>query len=103
MWTYCRRLRRGGKVASRPDLRQSGHVVRINRVYTRAGDDGTTALVGGQRVPKDSPRIEAYGTVDELNSVIGAALASGSVAEIKNESSTSGSVVRLISELNAGG
>jgi cob(I)alamin adenosyltransferase len=52
-------------------------MVRINRVYTRAGDDGTTALTGGQRVPKDSLRIEAYGTVDELNSVIGVAVASG--------------------------
>lgn len=54
-------------------------MVRINRVYTRAGDDGTTALVGGQRVPKDSLRIEAYGTIDELNSTIGVAIASGAV------------------------
>jgi cob(I)alamin adenosyltransferase len=52
-------------------------MVRINRVYTRAGDDGTTALSGGQRVPKDSLRIEAYGTVDELNSAIGVAVALG--------------------------
>ncbi len=50
---------------------------RITKVYTRTGDDGTTGLGGGQRVPKDSPRIEAYGTVDELNSAIGAALAAG--------------------------
>ena len=49
--------------------------VRINRVYTRAGDGGETALVGGRRVPKDSPRIEAYGTIDELNSVVGLARA----------------------------
>jgi cob(I)alamin adenosyltransferase len=55
---------------------QAVGMVRINRVYTRAGDDGTTALVGGQRVPKDSIRIEAYGTVDELNSVVGVAIAS---------------------------
>lgn len=55
---------------------QAVGMVRINRVYTRAGDDGTTALVGGQRVPKDSLRIEAYGTVDELNSVVGVAIAS---------------------------
>jgi len=47
----------------------------INRVYTRQGDRGETGLVGGQRVPKDSPRIEAYGTVDELNAVLGAARA----------------------------
>jgi cob(I)alamin adenosyltransferase len=52
-------------------------VVRINRVYTRAGDKGETALGGGQRVAKDSTRIEAYGTVDELNSVIGVAIANG--------------------------
>ena len=45
----------------------------INRVYTRQGDGGETALVGGQRVPKDALRIEAYGTVDELNSFLGAA------------------------------
>ena len=47
--------------------------VRITRVYTRTGDRGETALVGGRRVPKDSPRIEAYGTVDELNAIIGLA------------------------------
>ncbi|MCC6381116.1 MAG: cob(I)yrinic acid a,c-diamide adenosyltransferase [Dehalococcoidia bacterium] len=52
-------------------------MVHINRVYTRAGDDGTTALGGGQRVRKDSLRIESYGTVDELNSVLGVAIASG--------------------------
>lgn len=45
----------------------------INRVYTRQGDAGDTMLAGGQRVPKDSPRIEAYGTVDELNAFVGAA------------------------------
>ena len=50
---------------------------RITRVYTRTGDDGTTSLGDGGRVPKESPRIEAYGTVDELNSAIGVALASG--------------------------
>jgi len=47
----------------------------INRVYTRQGDAGDTSLAGGQRVPKDSPRIEAYGTVDELNAFVGAARA----------------------------
>lgn len=48
-------------------------MVRITKVYTRTGDKGDTALVGGKRVPKDSPRIEAYGTIDELNSVVGLA------------------------------
>jgi len=50
---------------------------RITKVYTRTGDDGTTGLGGGQRVPKESPRVEAYGTVDELSSAIGVALAHG--------------------------
>lgn len=45
----------------------------INRVYTRHGDGGTTRLVGGQEVPKDDGRIDAYGTVDELNAFVGAA------------------------------
>lgn len=45
--------------------------IRITRVYTRTGDDGMTALVGGKRVPKDAARIDAYGTVDELNAVVG--------------------------------
>ncbi len=47
--------------------------IRITRVYTRTGDRGDTALVGGRRVPKDSARIEAYGTIDELNAIIGLA------------------------------
>jgi cob(I)alamin adenosyltransferase len=50
---------------------------RLTRIYTRTGDDGTTSLGGGQRVPKDSLRVSAYGTVDELNSAIGLALAHG--------------------------
>jgi len=47
--------------------------VRITKVYTRTGDRGETALVGGKRVAKDSLRIEAYGTIDELNSIVGLA------------------------------
>ena len=47
--------------------------MRITRVYTRTGDQGQTRLVGGQQVRKDAPRIEAYGTVDELNAVLGLA------------------------------
>ena len=45
----------------------------LNRIYTRTGDAGATHLAGGQQVAKDSPRIEAYGTVDELNAFVGAA------------------------------
>jgi cob(I)alamin adenosyltransferase len=48
---------------------------RLSKIYTRTGDAGTTGLGDGSRVPKDSPRVEAYGTVDELNSAIGVVLA----------------------------
>jgi len=51
--------------------------VALNRIYTKRGDTGETGLAGGQRVPKDSPRIEAYGTVDELNALLGVAYTSG--------------------------
>ena len=44
---------------------------RLSRIYTRTGDKGTTGLGDGTRVDKDSLRVEAYGTVDELNSIIG--------------------------------
>ena len=50
---------------------------RLDRIYTKTGDEGMTGLGGGQRVAKDSLRVEAYGTVDELNSHIGVALAIG--------------------------
>src|SRR3972149_1399517 len=66
---------------------------RITKVYTRTGDDGTPGLGTRRRAPKDSPRIEAYGTVDELNSHIGAAVATGldpilqgELARIQNDS-----------------
>jgi cob(I)alamin adenosyltransferase len=49
--------------------------VRLTRIYTRAGDAGETSLGDGSRVPKTDLRIEAYGTVDELNSLVGHALA----------------------------
>jgi cob(I)alamin adenosyltransferase len=45
--------------------------MRIHKVYTRKGDQGMTDLVGGERIPKDSLRIESYGTVDELQAVLG--------------------------------
>jgi cob(I)alamin adenosyltransferase len=48
-------------------------MVRITKVYTRTGDRGETGLVGGKRVAKDSARVEAYGAVDELNSIVGLA------------------------------
>lgn len=55
---------------------------RITKVYTRTGDDGTTGLGGGQRVPKDGLRVSAYGAVDELSSTIGVAVACGVVDEL---------------------
>ena len=55
---------------------------RLTKIYTRKGDDGSTGLGGGQRVAKDSPRVAAYGTVDELNSAIGVALAHGLVPRL---------------------
>ena len=48
---------------------------RLSKIYTRTGDDGTTGLGDGSRTAKDSARVEAYGTVDELNSCIGVLLA----------------------------
>jgi cob(I)alamin adenosyltransferase len=61
-------------------------------IYTRSGDSGTTALFGGGRVPKDHPRVVAYGEVDELNSTIGVAIAfmsnkrlTGTLTLVQNE------------------
>ncbi|MGI9479290.1 MAG: cob(I)yrinic acid a,c-diamide adenosyltransferase [Hyphomicrobiaceae bacterium] len=48
-------------------------MVVLNKIYTRTGDDGTTALGSGERVPKHGPRVSAYGTVDETNAAIGVA------------------------------
>lgn len=51
------------------------------KIYTKAGDSGTTGLLGPGRLGKDDPRIEAYGTVDELNAAVGVARASGPDAD----------------------
>ncbi len=56
-----------------------------SRIYTRTGDDGTTALFGGGRVLKSHPRLEAYGTVDELNAVIGIVLTHSLPEDIAND------------------
>lgn len=55
---------------------------RLTKIYTRKGDSGTTSLSGGQRVSKDAPRVQAYGTVDELNAALGVALAAGLVERL---------------------
>jgi cob(I)alamin adenosyltransferase len=52
------------------------------KLYTRTGDDGTTGLFGGGRIAKTSARVEAYGTVDETNSFLGAARATGLAREV---------------------
>lgn len=52
---------------------------RLSKIYTRTGDDGSTGLGDGSRTPKDSARVEAYGTVDEANSAIGMVLATDTV------------------------
>jgi len=54
---------------------------RLSKIYTRTGDEGSTGLGDGTRVPKDSPRVEAYGTADELNSTIGVVLATAGLPE----------------------
>jgi len=53
------------------------------KIYTRTGDAGETALFGGGRIPKDHPRVAAYGTVDELNACVGVALAAIADAKIR--------------------
>ena len=69
----------------------------LNRIYTKRGDSGQTSLVGGQRVPKDDPRIDAYGTVDELNSILG--LAAVSCAESSKLAELGGILGRVQHEL----
>ena len=49
-------------------------MVKLNKIYTKAGDKGKTGLVNGKRIFKDNIRIKAYGTVDELNSILGLSL-----------------------------
>ncbi|MDP3277076.1 MAG: cob(I)yrinic acid a,c-diamide adenosyltransferase [Deltaproteobacteria bacterium] len=78
---------------------------RITKVYTRTGDDGTTGLGGGQRVRKDSLRIASFGTVDELNSMLGVAIAAGlhetltsPLARIQNELFHLGSDLCILEE-----
>jgi cob(I)alamin adenosyltransferase len=58
---------------------------RLTRIYTKTGDAGTTGLGGGRRVSKDDARVHAYGTVDELGSAIGLALALGVVRRLETE------------------
>jgi cob(I)alamin adenosyltransferase len=63
-------------------FRAAGPYIPAMKIYTKTGDDGTTGLFGNQRVPKDSPRVAAYGTIDEANSILGSALAAGAPEEL---------------------
>ena len=54
----------------------------MTRIYTRTGDDGTSALIGGKRVAKHSLRLQSYGSVDELNSFLGKAVAEGAAERL---------------------
>ena len=78
---------------------------RLTKLYTRQGDAGQTSLAGGQRLAKDAPRVAAYGTVDELNSCLGVAVAVGLsprlaavVPEIQNELFHLGSDLSFLEE-----
>jgi cob(I)alamin adenosyltransferase len=80
-------------------------MVRLNRIYTRTGDDGSTGLVGGSRVGKDDPRVGAYGTVDELNAWIGmvrAALLPATSAAERELDSDLGRVQQALFDLGSG-
>lgn len=66
------------------------------KIYTKTGDDGTTGLFAGPRVPKNDPRIVAYGSVDELNSLLGIAVAS--MSETLAASELAGQTLRSIVE-----
>ncbi len=67
-------------------------MVRLNRIYTRTGDDGTTGLVDGSRAPKHAPRLEAIGAVDEANSALGHAV-------LALDGETAGDVLRVQNDL----
>ena len=79
------------------------------KIYTKTGDDGDTGLFGGGRVGKEDDRVEAYGEVDELNSVLGLARAEGlgsmdALAQsLQDQLFTIGEQGRIVSALRAGG
>lgn len=71
------------------------------RIYTRTGDDGTTGLVGGQRVKKNAPRIDAYGCIDELSSTIGLARAALADVERTRPAQDVGRALDVVHRLDA--
>lgn len=76
-------------------------MVKLNKIYTKSGDDGTTGLVGGRRVAKDNVRVEAYGTVDEANSFIGAAvvIATGALSPPPHDTRTASRIAETLSSI----
>jgi cob(I)alamin adenosyltransferase len=71
-------------------------MVRLTKIYTRTGDDGTTGLGSGSRTPKDSARVEAYGDVDESNAAIGVAVTACAGAVEGSAEARIGAVLRAI-------
>jgi cob(I)alamin adenosyltransferase len=72
MASYCRDF--GGRTADDFTSKVIGSMVKLNKIYTRTGDDGTTGLVDGSRVAKNDARMHAIGEVDEANSTLGLAI-----------------------------
>ena len=73
--------------------------MRITKVYTRTGDSGKTALVGGTRVLKNHQRINAYGTVDELNAILGIIVAYARLSENSRLTDTIEQLLRIRNHL----
>lgn len=69
------------------------------KIYTRSGDKGTTSLVGGTRVPKTDPRLDAYGTVDELNSTLGLCAAQLHIESLSSNPKNSAYLKEIRSQL----
>ncbi len=71
-------------------------MVKLNKIYTRTGDDGTTGLGTGKRAPKDDVRVEAYGAVDEANAAVGAAIAACEATGASEEAAEIGRALRQL-------
>lgn len=71
-------------------------MVKLTKIYTRTGDDGTTGLATGARVRKDDPRVECYGTVDEANAAIGLAVVAAASATSNTRAPRIAEILRAI-------
>lgn len=71
-------------------------MVKLSKIYTKTGDTGTTALVGGQRVAKSSLRLEAYGSIDELNSFVGVVRTCAAASDDREIADEAGTTLRRI-------